>query len=140
MIWAPDLDDFSGKFCNRGRYPLINTVVNIIRNGIIVPIIIPTVPTIPTTTVTTQTTPTTTTFTTETTTSLSIVTPPTIPPSTLVTPPSVVCMTTVNPFVFQTLDVNLCSHLILVQSESGSSTDNTDLFQSALSSDTRKYF
>ncbi|CAF3814781.1 unnamed protein product, partial [Rotaria sp. Silwood1] len=32
-IWAPDFDDFSGKFCNRGPYPLINTVVNLIRSS-----------------------------------------------------------------------------------------------------------
>ncbi len=31
--------------CNRGRYPLMNTVVNLIRAGIIVPIAISTVPT-----------------------------------------------------------------------------------------------
>ena len=32
MIWAPDLDDFSGKFCHRGPYPLVTTIVNVIRN------------------------------------------------------------------------------------------------------------
>jgi hypothetical protein len=26
MYWAVDLDDFSGKFCNYGEYPLINSV------------------------------------------------------------------------------------------------------------------
>jgi hypothetical protein len=26
MFWAVDLDDFSGKFCNYGEYPLINSV------------------------------------------------------------------------------------------------------------------
>jgi hypothetical protein len=52
----------------------------------------------------------------------------------LASPPSVVCMTKVNPFVFHTLDVNLCSHLIIIQTESISS--DTDIFQSALSSDT----
>jgi chitinase len=56
MIWAPDLDDFSGNFCNRGRYPLMNTVVNLIRTGIIVPIEIPTIPTTTTTAATTTST------------------------------------------------------------------------------------
>jgi hypothetical protein len=44
-------------------------------------------------------------------------------------------MTTVNPFVFQTLNVNLCSHLIIIQTES-LTTGDSDIFQSALSSDT----
>ncbi|XP_039605940.1 acidic mammalian chitinase-like [Polypterus senegalus] len=26
MVWSLDLDDFSGTFCNQGRYPLINTL------------------------------------------------------------------------------------------------------------------
>ncbi|XP_063095859.1 chitotriosidase-1 isoform X2 [Cavia porcellus] len=26
MVWALDLDDFSGSFCNQGRYPLIQTL------------------------------------------------------------------------------------------------------------------
>ncbi|KAM6217321.1 chitotriosidase-1 [Rhynchocyon petersi] len=26
MIWALDMDDFSGSFCNKGRYPLIQTL------------------------------------------------------------------------------------------------------------------
>ncbi|KAG2468266.1 acidic mammalian chitinase-like [Polypterus senegalus] len=26
MVWTLDLDDFSGTFCNQGRYPLINTL------------------------------------------------------------------------------------------------------------------
>ena len=50
------------------------------------------------------------------------------------TPPSVVCMSTANPLVFQTLDVKLCSHLILVEINT-----DADVFQSALSSDTRPY-
>jgi chitinase len=74
MIWAPDLDDFSGKFCNQGPYPLVKTVVNLIRTGIIVPIEIPTVPTSTTTTTTTTTATTTTTITT--TTAFSVVLPP----------------------------------------------------------------
>jgi len=47
-------------------------------------------------------------------------------------------MTTVNPFVFHTLNVSLCSHLILVQT--GTVPTDTDIFQSALSSDTRMFF
>lgn len=26
MVWTMDLDDFTGSFCNFGRYPLINTL------------------------------------------------------------------------------------------------------------------
>lgn len=26
MVWAIDLDDFTGNFCNQGKYPLINTL------------------------------------------------------------------------------------------------------------------
>ncbi|CAF1311435.1 unnamed protein product [Adineta steineri] len=126
LIWAPDLDDFSGKFCDRGQYPLLNTVVNLIRSNTIVPIVMPTVPTptvpTPTVTVTTSTNP-------------IDATPsqPTASPSSTASSPSVVCMTTVNPFVFDSLDATLCSHLILVQADS-TSTDSTDIFQSALSS------
>jgi hypothetical protein len=47
-------------------------------------------------------------------------------------------MTTVNPFVFNTLNVKLCSHLIIVQT--GTVAADTDIFQSALSSDTRMIF
>ena len=67
MIWAPDLDDFSGKFCNQGQYPLVKTIVNLIRTGIIVPIDIPTVPTSTVTATTVVVAPTTTTTTTTTT-------------------------------------------------------------------------
>ena len=28
MFWSIDLDDFSGKFCNRGKFPLVNAVKN----------------------------------------------------------------------------------------------------------------
>ena len=31
MFWAPDLDDFSGSSCNEGKYPLINTAVNVLH-------------------------------------------------------------------------------------------------------------
>jgi chitinase len=31
MFWALDLDDFTGGFCNEGKYPLMNTAVNLIR-------------------------------------------------------------------------------------------------------------
>ena len=26
MIWALDFDDFTGQFCNRGRYPLLTAI------------------------------------------------------------------------------------------------------------------
>lgn len=26
MVWALDMDDFSGSFCNQGQYPLIKTL------------------------------------------------------------------------------------------------------------------
>jgi hypothetical protein len=32
MFWAPDLDDFTGGLCNQGKYPLMNTAVNLIRD------------------------------------------------------------------------------------------------------------
>merc|ERR1712142_1220322 len=28
MVWAMDLDDFSGAFCNEGKYPLLNVIKN----------------------------------------------------------------------------------------------------------------
>ena len=31
MFWAPDLDDFTGGLCNEGKYPLMNTAVNLLR-------------------------------------------------------------------------------------------------------------
>lgn len=31
MFWAVDLDDFISGFCNEGKYPLMNTAINIIR-------------------------------------------------------------------------------------------------------------
>merc|ERR1712002_1387772 len=33
MIWAIDLDDFSGKFCEQGRYPLLTTIHNMLIKG-----------------------------------------------------------------------------------------------------------
>ena len=42
MFWAPDLDDFSGNFCNNAAYPLMNVAVNIIRSAKVVPV--PTIP------------------------------------------------------------------------------------------------
>lgn len=153
MIWAPDLDDFSGRFCNQGTYPLMKTVVNLVRTGVIVPVVIPTTPLTTASTSTTRTTPTATAFPRPTTSTAAQPTPPPSLSSTsegkhisflgifflnssfLVTRPSVVCMTTVNPFVFQTIDVKLCTHLILVQTDV-----NTDVFQSTLSSDTSLSF
>ncbi len=32
MFWALDLDDFTGNFCNKGKYPLINAAVNALNN------------------------------------------------------------------------------------------------------------
>lgn len=26
MVWALDMDDFTGSFCNQGQYPLIKTL------------------------------------------------------------------------------------------------------------------
>ncbi|XP_035168891.1 acidic mammalian chitinase-like [Oxyura jamaicensis] len=28
MVWAIDMDDFTGTFCKQGKYPLINTLKN----------------------------------------------------------------------------------------------------------------
>lgn len=33
MFWAMDLDDFSGKKCNEGKFPLINTAKNVVNGG-----------------------------------------------------------------------------------------------------------
>jgi hypothetical protein len=33
MIWALDLDDFTGSFCKQGKYPLINYVKNMLSNN-----------------------------------------------------------------------------------------------------------
>jgi chitinase len=33
MFWALDLDDFDGKFCGKGKYPLINFVKNELNSG-----------------------------------------------------------------------------------------------------------
>ena len=124
MFWAPDLDDFQGKFCNRGKYPLMNTVVNLIRSGVILPIDIPTAPSSTTTTTTTTTvTTTTTTMTTTTSASTSSFVPPVVPPSQLPSP-SVICMTTVNPLVLNTLNVKLCTHLIIIEDSKSRNTDN----------------
>jgi chitinase len=32
MIWALDLDDFSGKFCGEGKYPLITTMSKALKD------------------------------------------------------------------------------------------------------------
>ncbi|KAI8483453.1 Endochitinase 1 [Branchiostoma belcheri] len=34
MVWAVDLDDFSGQFCHQGRYPLINLIKNRLETGV----------------------------------------------------------------------------------------------------------
>lgn len=33
MSWALDLDDFDGKFCGQGKYPLLNFVKNELNSG-----------------------------------------------------------------------------------------------------------
>ena len=33
MIWALDLDDFNGKQCNQGDYPMLNAIVDEFENG-----------------------------------------------------------------------------------------------------------
>ena len=50
MFWAPDLDDFTGGLCNEGKYPLMNTAINLLRGQTEW-----TTPAIPTTTITTTT-------------------------------------------------------------------------------------
>ncbi|CAF0724867.1 unnamed protein product [Didymodactylos carnosus] len=34
MFWAPDLDDFSGTFCNKGKYPLMNIVIDTFKSSV----------------------------------------------------------------------------------------------------------
>ncbi|XP_035672026.1 chitotriosidase-1-like [Branchiostoma floridae] len=34
MVWAADLDDFSGQFCNKGRYPLMNLIKDRLEMGV----------------------------------------------------------------------------------------------------------
>jgi len=64
MFWALDLDDFDGKFCGQGKYPLINFVKSNLYGGSapVVPIVtpatttrVPTTATTPTTTMSTTT-------------------------------------------------------------------------------------
>lgn len=33
MFWALDLDDFTGQYCNKGKYPLINAVKDELKSG-----------------------------------------------------------------------------------------------------------
>lgn len=33
MLWALDFDDFKGKYCNKGNYPLMNAVIEAIGDG-----------------------------------------------------------------------------------------------------------
>ena len=30
MVWALDMDDFTGSFCKQGKYPLITTPKNVL--------------------------------------------------------------------------------------------------------------
>jgi GH18 family chitinase len=82
MVWALDTDDFDGKFCNQGKYPLINTIKSVMSGTfndsiIIEPELTTTLPTTTTNTTTTTSTSTPTTTSTSTTTTTS--TSPTIP-------------------------------------------------------------
>ena len=104
MFWAPDLDDFSGNFCNNAAYPLMNAVVNVIRSAKLVPV--------PTVTMTPQT------------------------PDKKEISPAVVCMMSDNPLVYQSLDPNLCTHIVLVQTPAA--TTSADLFETAAPSETGK--
>ncbi|CAF0748267.1 unnamed protein product, partial [Brachionus calyciflorus] len=36
MFWSLDFDDFSGKFCNQGKFPLVNAVKSELSNGVVV--------------------------------------------------------------------------------------------------------
>lgn len=63
MFWAPDLDDFTGKICQEGKYPLMNTAVSLFRDHNLpvipyapvtnpiptatIPTVVPTLPTVP---------------------------------------------------------------------------------------------
>ena len=33
MFWSLDLDDFHGKYCNKGPYPLLTAIYNAIDSG-----------------------------------------------------------------------------------------------------------
>jgi len=50
MFWAPDLDDFTGGLCSEGKYPLMNTAVNLLRGQTEWPTSTSTIPTTTTTT------------------------------------------------------------------------------------------
>ena len=53
MFWAPDLDDFTGGLCSEGKYPLMNTAVNLLRGNTELitstktPVTVPTTTTVP---------------------------------------------------------------------------------------------
>ena len=38
MFWALDFDDFSGKFCNQGKFPLVNAVKSELKSGAVIKI------------------------------------------------------------------------------------------------------
>lgn len=52
MFWAPDLDDFTGTQCKEGKYPLMNTAVNLLRGNTEFPTTTTTTTTLPTITTT----------------------------------------------------------------------------------------
>ncbi|CAF1039913.1 unnamed protein product [Rotaria sordida] len=135
MIWAADLDDFSGKFCNNGRYPLMNAVANIIRTGQIQPIYISTRPTSTSRTYSTIkmtkfTLPLQSNALSSWTSWLTRSSPINILSQ------SIVCMTRINPVLFNSVNINLCSHLIIIERDLLSI--DIDLFQSTLSLDILK--
>ena len=33
MIWALDLDDFTGSVCGKGKYPLLSTINKVLGDG-----------------------------------------------------------------------------------------------------------
>ena len=33
MVWSFDLDDFAGQFCGKGKYPLLKTIAQSLRDG-----------------------------------------------------------------------------------------------------------
>ena len=35
MFWSLDFDDFDGKFCGQGKYPLISAVKSYLNNAVL---------------------------------------------------------------------------------------------------------
>uniref|UniRef100_A0A8C5CJK1 Acidic mammalian chitinase n=1 Tax=Gadus morhua TaxID=8049 RepID=A0A8C5CJK1_GADMO len=88
FVWALDLDDFSGQFCNEGKYPLMSHLHTTAAATAAPTTTTPTPTTTPTTIpTTTTTTPTTTPTTIPTTTTTSTTTPNPNPPTTTTSAP-----------------------------------------------------